>query len=130
MKNLNFLKIIFALLFLFILLPNNKAIIPNILMLISSSMMLLGENLIMFEVFMSILSILSLFSVFLIFFKNKLLNIFGILCFWLWIFNFLFNYDGNKFIKFSILSYISLFLFLLLSIYLVKCIYYTKKSKE
>lgn len=128
MKYLNFFKIILVLLFLFILLPNNKAIIPNILMLLSSSMMLTGENLSMFEVSMSVLSVLSLMSIFLIFLKNKFLNLFGILFFWLWIFYFFLNYDSNRFIKFSILSYISLGMFLILSVFIVKSIF-DKKNK-
>ncbi|BCY27674.1 hypothetical protein KK2020170_05420 [Flavobacterium okayamense] len=128
MKYLNFFKIILVLLFLFILLPNNKAIIPNILMLLSSSMMLTGENLSMFEVSMSVLSVLSLMSIFLIFLKNKFLTLFGILFFWLWIFYFFLNYDSNRFIKFSILSYISLGMFLILSVFIVKSIF-DKKNK-
>ncbi|WP_221259281.1 hypothetical protein [Flavobacterium okayamense] len=125
---MNFFKIILVLLFLFILLPNNKAIIPNILMLLSSSMMLTGENLSMFEVSMSVLSVLSLMSIFLIFLKNKFLTLFGILFFWLWIFYFFLNYDSNRFIKFSILSYISLGMFLILSVFIVKSIF-DKKNK-
>lgn len=130
MKSLIFFKIILVLLFLFILLPNNKAIVPNILMLISSSMMLVGENLNVFEITMSVLSILALISIFFIFLKNKFLNLLGVIFFWLWIFYFLLNYENNKFIKFSISSYISLILFLFLSVHVVKNIYNKNSHKE